>query len=555
MSIDIEGTLNSTSSTEFRLEFFSNSGCDFSGYGEGENILGSTTVSTNGSGEANFSVTFPATVPLGYVVTATATDPNGNTSEFSECIEVETNIFTVNTADDSDDGVCDEIHCSFREAINTANSHPNSYGTDAIVFNIPGLGPHTIRPTSPLPAIIDPVVIDGYTQPGSQPNSNPAGRGFNNTMKIELDGSDAGNSANGLRIDTGGNTVRGLVINRFGSNGIYVRTGGNNLIGGNFIGTDVSGTNALGNGIGVTILEGEDNVIGGTLTEEYNLISGNIWDGITIGGSGAFTTGNVVQGNLIGTDATGAGDLGNGRTGVYVVSIGAESVIGGTSAGAGNVIAFNGSSGIGVTEGSGNSIFSNSIFSNNDLGIDLGTFGVTPNDPGDGDSGPNNLQNFPVFTSAVSSGAGTTLEGILTSTPNTEFTLEFFSSMECDPSGYGEGESSLGSLIVVTNGSGSVDFLFTPPTPVPSGRYLTATATDPYGNTSEFSQCIGIDVCCGCADCNEDGAVDIIDALWEVNCILGMMPPPCSCDCNQDGANDIVDVLHIVNFFLYNLCP
>ncbi len=126
------------------------------------------------------------------------------------------------------------------------------------------------------------------------------------------------------------------------------------------------------------------------------------------------------------------------------------------------------------------------MFSNAGLGIDLGADGVTPNDAGDGDTGANNLQNFPVLTSATS--GSTTIEGTLNSTPNTKFRLEFFSSTECDPSGYGEGETFLVFIDVTTDGSGNVTFTVTFPDTVPGGHFITATATDPNNNTSEFSQ-------------------------------------------------------------------
>ena len=115
--------------------------------------------------------------------------------------------------------------------------------------------------------------------------------------------------------------------------------------------------------------------------------------------------------------------------------------------------------------------------------------GVTPNDPGDGDTGANNLQNFPLIASAVSGGGATTIHGTLNSTINTTFRLEFFSNTACDPSGHGEGETFLGFTDVTTDGGGNASFMVTFPTTVPAGQFITATATDPDGNTSEFSEC------------------------------------------------------------------
>lgn len=128
---------------------------------------------------------------------------------------------------------------SLRDAILDANASP---GLDTIAFNITGGGPHTIQPASALPTITDPVTIDGYTQLGATPNTNPITTGSNAVLKIELDGSNAGGLVHGLRVTGGNSIVRGLVINRFSGHGISVITNGGNVIEGNFIGTDVTGT-------------------------------------------------------------------------------------------------------------------------------------------------------------------------------------------------------------------------------------------------------------------------------------------------------------------------
>jgi hypothetical protein len=123
----------------------------------------------------------------------------------------------------------------------------------------------------------------------------------------------------------------------------------------------------------------------------------------------------------------------------------------------------------------------------------IGLAGVDPNDgPGDPDGGPNTLQNYPILSSAVSGGAVITITGVLTSTPNTPFHLEFFDNAVCDPSGYGEGETFLGSVVEATNGAGMVAFTTILTAAVPSGHAVTATATDPGGNTSEFSACVTV---------------------------------------------------------------
>ena len=411
---------------------------------------------------------------------------------------------TVNSTADPGDGVCDATECTLREAIAAANANP---GTDMIEFNLSGAGPHTIQPTSALPAITDPVVIDGYTQSGASANTNPPGLGSNAVLQIELDGTlaDTGPpppSIHGVIIGAGGSTVRGLVINRFVTgDGIRISTPtagiggpGGNVVEGNFIGTDVTGTVALGNNRAVSVFN-PNNTIGGTTPEARNVLSGN---GTGVWMQDELATGNLVEGNYIGTAADGISPLGNTADGVTITrsvfGIGAaDNVIGGGASGAGNTIAFNGRVGVFIQEGSvRNAILSNSIFSNGvsqpaplGLGIDLVVHppGVTPNDMGDGDTGPNNLQNFPELTFATTG----RVEGMLNSIPNTTFRLEFFGNSACDPSGFGEGENFLGATTVTTDGSGNTNF--TAIFPVPPGQWLTATATDPANNTSEFSKC------------------------------------------------------------------
>ncbi|MBA3650959.1 MAG: hypothetical protein H0W66_05645, partial [Chthoniobacterales bacterium] len=125
------------------------------------------------------------------------------------------------------------------------------------------------------------------------------------------------------------------------------------------------------------------------------------------------------------------------------------------------------------------------------LGIDLGTDGVSLNDLGDGDSGPNNLQNFPRVATVTATGGNVAISGFLNSRPNTAYRIEFFANDVADPSGFGEGQTFLGSADVTTDGVGNnafdVSFPFAGLVNV-----VTATATDPDGNTSEFSHAFGI---------------------------------------------------------------
>ena len=155
----------------------------------------------------------------------------------------------------------------------------------------------------------------------------------------------------------------------------------------------------------------------------------------------------------------------------------------------GNLIAYNNGPGVAIAGGINNRIRSNAIHSNGGVGIDLGSDDVTYNDLGDGDTGANHLQNFPVLAVITNEGTHTTIEGALNSTANTDFRVEFFSSMACDPSDYGEGETFLGSIHDTTDGDGNARFVVTFPTGGLPDQSFTATATDADGNTSEFSRC------------------------------------------------------------------
>ena len=159
---------------------------------------------------------------------------------------------------------------SLRQAILDANAHANSANPtnapDLISFAIPGSGTKTISPTSALPTITEAVILNGYTQPGASPNTLTSG--YNGVLLIELNGTNAGNNVAGLTISGGGSTVRGLVINSFRGFGLSITNGtGGHTIRGNFIGTDVTGTQPLGNlNDGIDITNSPDNTIGGTGT-------------------------------------------------------------------------------------------------------------------------------------------------------------------------------------------------------------------------------------------------------------------------------------------------
>ncbi len=526
-----------------------------------------------------------------------------------------TGSFVVTTASDTGQG-------SLRWAIQTANTTP---GLNIITFNIPGIGVHTITPLTALPEITDPVVIDGYSQPGSHPNTNGPGLGSNALLLIELNCTNVnpGTGGVGIMIRNGNCTIRGLVINRTPNAGVMMVYGSNNVIEGNFIGTDPIGTVAMGNVYGIVVeTPGSNYRIGGTSPAARNVISGNTSNGIAFGilsagGSSHFVQGNLigtnaagtaalpngiglqiayntsgvlvggntpgarnvisgntfgisisgasshvlhtrVQGNFIGTDVTGTSGLGNIQDGIdldgvntiiggttgegnvisanghYGLSIfGADSsvvqgnyigtdvtgaqplgnhdggislvgndlMIGGATAGAGNTIMFNGTSqnqrpGVGVVGSSYRiAILGNSIYSNAGLGIDLGNGqipdGVTPNDSCDVDTLiPNNGQNYPVLTSVVPGSGTTIIQGTLNSRPGGLYRIEFFASPSADSTGYGEGKTFLGFTTVATNSSCTATFVDTLAAIIPFGTFISATATDASGNTSEFSKSV-----------------------------------------------------------------
>src|SRR5262249_820186 len=277
-------------------------------------------------------------------------------------------------------------------------------------------------------------------------------------------------------------------------NGILLEGSGGNVIEGNFLGTDPTGTLARPNqNVGIFVAS-PNNTVGGTTAAARNVISGNApFHGVFVSPANAMgdASGNVIQGNFIGTQADGVSSLGNARDGVTFAHGAHDNVVGGVAAGAGNLIAFNsvgivgGTAGLGFPDTLGNSFLGNSIFSNTGLGIDLGDDGKTDNDvlPGDPDPGPNNLQNFPVLTFAGLGPTSTTVAGTLDSAANTTFTLEFFANAQADPSTFGEGQTFLGSGTVSTDGSGFGSFNVTNLAAAPSGQTIvTATATDPGGN-------------------------------------------------------------------------
>ncbi|MGP0064186.1 MAG: beta strand repeat-containing protein, partial [Isosphaeraceae bacterium] len=521
---------------------------------------------------------------------------------------------------------------SLRQAILDSDSATGA--TNTIDFDIPGQGVQTIAPLAPLPSITNPVLIDGFSQPsysgtplivlsGSQAGggdgllitaANVTVRGldidsFSQGAGIHLTGTGAtgdwiygdllGTDPTGTQAepnDYGVEIDGGAAQNLIGTNGdgvddaaewnvisgntfygVQIQSSDNNVVAGDRIGTDAEGAVALPNITGVVIDSSSGNTIGGTAAGAADVISGNTFWGVDIGGS----SDNLVEGDLIGTDATGMKSLANAQSlrndqsgvnppsGVFIsgastgntiggtgagaadvisgnygsgiaiegssdnlvagdfigtdetgtialgntqsgVNISAETVgvpytqygftfvtpgitnflsstnntIGGTSAIAGNLIANNGGPGVAVTLYSsvGNPITGNRIFGNTGQAIDLGDDGVTENGTVLRE-GPDDLQNFPIlFTTAD----GQTEGWLGVSEPDTIYRIDVYASAGRGPGGAGEAQDYLGSLQETTNGSGQVTFAipFTAPAGLP---ILTATATDPQGNTSEVS--------------------------------------------------------------------
>jgi Right handed beta helix region len=364
--------------------------------------------------------------------------------------------FTVVNTNDSGTG-------SLEQVILDANANANPTEVDRIDFDIPGTGVKTISPNSALPIITEPVVIDGYSQHGSSVNT--LARGTNAKLLVQIDGTA---SAGGLTVQASHSVVKGLVLNRF-SSGVALDISPERSaevvthvrIEGNFIGTDPSGTLDRGNAGGVDLFAASNNTIGGTSRAARNLISGNDRNGVQILGGATFGRGrsdhNVVRGNLLGTQRDGLKPLGNDVNGVGIFGDDAD----------------------------GNNILSNSIFSNGGPGIDLGEDGTTANDPGDADTGPNDLQNKPSLASARNASGKTSVKGTLDGRPGATYTVQFFSN----PPGTDEGQTFLGQKTgLAVDGSGKGTFTFSPSSKVAVGRTITATATDEStGDTSEFS--------------------------------------------------------------------
>jgi parallel beta-helix repeat protein len=302
----------------------------------------------------------------------------------------------------------------------------------------------------------------------------------------------------GAQSNTIGGTVAAArnVLSGNATYGMIVEGANGNVIQGNYIGPDVTGKTAPANNNsygGIGVWGGSaNNLFGGTSPGAGNLISGNNSYGIFLADPG--TSGNLLAGNFFGTDATGTNALGNWYAGVALWNGATSNSVGSLAAGAGNTIAFNGWAGVNMYDAptTNNPIRGNSFFSNTAIGIDLVVAGepypgVTTNDLGDADSGPNDLQNFPVITNAFGYGGSTIVLGKLNSLAARTFAIDVYRNVSANPSGYGEGQFYVGTVSVTTDGSGNAAFALTNGTGNFTGQYFSATATAATGDTSEFS--------------------------------------------------------------------
>jgi len=381
--------------------------------------------------------------------------------------------------------------------------------TAGVLMNASG---NTIGGTTSTPGTAAGNVISGNNAQGVN-----IGSGSNlvqgNIIGLDASGiTDLGNTLDGVIVASAGNTIGGAtadlrnIISGNDTNGIQINSGAalGNLVASNYVGTDVSGTLDLGNtnnGVLLTVGAASNNIGGISAaagTAPGNVISGNNGDGVEL--LNAATNGNLIRGNMIGTSVSGAA-LGNGGHGVFF-NAGISNTLGGTDVTGGicnnscNIISSNALDGVFALSGTGNAIKGNFIRSNGGLGIDLGVDGVTVNDTDDPDSGANNLQNFPVITSAVS-GDTPMITGTLNTTPNstTGYRIDFYENTACDGSGHGEGQVWLGSITTSnTDSSGNVTPFGFAPAALNAGNSITATATDgaAFGNTSEFSACFTV---------------------------------------------------------------
>ncbi len=488
----VSGTLDSTPNTTFTIEVLA-------GPANGTVApVGTTTTTTDATGQASWTLEGLSLSPVMSVV-ATATDPDGNTSEHSEAARVPGSLVVTNT-NDAGPG-------SLRQAILDANSLA---GPDTVTFDIPGDGPHRIAPVTALPVVTGTTAIDGRTQPG-----------YAGLPLIEIDGSEM-IDANGLHLDAPDTLVAGLSLHGFVGDSQLLMTAADAVVVANHIGVGPSGSGPLDGAQSdwAVVASGPDVRIGGPSLGDGNVIAGGV-STVALAGGGS----SLFQGNTVGADRAGGARLDvPGCDDVAVFD--ASRVVGNRLGGA---------LGIRIRAGSDGAVVEDNVFNLSPSGAPIGTpqelavsvaggasntmvrsntfgpattavrvedgalaiqvigntyvgpitgsavdllpgDGRTANDPGDGDEGGNRLQNFPVVTDA----APTSVAGTLDSTPDTTFAIEVLAAVPGGPL------VPVGTTTATTDAAGEVAWTLAGLS-LTKGTTVVATATDPDGNTSEHS--------------------------------------------------------------------
>ncbi len=437
-------------------------------------------------------------------------------------------IFTVTTTADNGDNAA-PTGGSLRAAILAANA---AFGADSITFDIPGPNTRTILPPAPLPAVTDAVTIDGTTQPN-----------FAGTPLIRLNGAEAGAGANGLNlVNHTGSTVRGLAVGGFAGAGIRLDAGGQHRVQNNFIGVNPTVIAAEGNGVGVLLTNGTTQSVVGEGQTTRNVISGNLQQGVVFQGA---VKQNTLAGNLIGVAFDGVTPVRNGADGVLVSDGATFTTIGGTVAGAGNIIAANGQAGVRIRDPQ----TAGTLVSGNRIGLDFGG-NPSPNigngvlvenaagtAPAGGLTPPGTNNTISTNTIQRNGGAGVavldtsrfvrvvnnsinlngglgldiaptaqnglaapnitnikadsinalTVTGTVAGQPNTGYDVTIYTNAVQDPSGFGEGETKAATVTVTTDAAGNATFTGNVPAGL-TGPFVSATATaTTAGDTSAFS--------------------------------------------------------------------
>lgn len=392
--------------------------------------------------------------------------------------------------------------CTLRQAITVANG---TAAADEIFFSIPGDGPLAITPASSLPTITQPLTIDGYSQPGALPNtlaSTAGSHASNAVIRVWLHPSDSSPTAPpiGLPVCASNVTIRGLAITGFGGRSIAFGqsdtlascTGATNgVVAGNFLGLDPMGSIPAAQDSSVLIhLQASATVrIGGSAEADSNVMVGSIRPIQVSDGASA-----QIDGNLIGTDPVGTptGTTDPDAKAILVGTTGTAAI--GTQRP--NLLVATGT-GISVLNSANRVSIGPNRFVGAGLPVDLGDYGVTPNDLNDVDSGPNGLQNFPVLSLARRGADSLLVQGTVdrpTGTAALTYTIALFASTGCIVSGHGPGQRLLGSQsITLANGSSQTfSITLNGIEPLAVGTSITAMATDSNGNSSEMSTCLPV---------------------------------------------------------------